>query len=69
MDEQYDRRLGGAGRSVQVEMLLGRCVRPVGDVALDALRAQPSEGAEREQREEIRLYYWTALNALTNPPP
>jgi hypothetical protein len=57
VDEQHDRRLGGAGRSVQVEVLFGRCVRPVGDVALDALRAQPGEGTERKQREKTRLDY------------
>ena len=60
-----------ADRGVEVEVLFGRRVRPVGDVALDALRAQAGAGPEREQREdeEANPAYWTARNALTNPAP
>jgi hypothetical protein len=69
--KQHDRRWAGAGRSVQVEVLFGRRVRPVGDVVLDALRAQPGESTEREQREAEAAdpTYWTALKAFTNPFP
>ena len=50
-------------------MLLGRGVGPIGNVALDALRAQPGAGAEREQRNEEGSDYWTARKAFTNPLP
>ena len=69
MDEQHHGCMRRGGRGVEVEVLLDGGVRPVGNVVIDVLRAQAGAGPEREQCDQTRPYYWTALNALTNPFP